>query len=193
MSSYCEDPRHPAPDDASAGRPTQAEIDAALAGVVKRGGIDDIQAALDVYHREKSANDALAAPAEAMRERAATVLDEYAKNAATLAETKPEDGFDDRREEFQGTASILRAIAAQIRRLPLPARDDAVEEARNAVVAAARAQREAAVAAFHARGAERNHLEAVWDGATNVTQDAVARLLAAERDAALRREKGGDK
>jgi hypothetical protein len=38
MSSYCEDPRHPAPDDASAGRPTQAEIDAALAGVVKRGG-----------------------------------------------------------------------------------------------------------------------------------------------------------
>jgi hypothetical protein len=61
--------------------------------------------------------------------------------------------------------------------------DDAVARAREEVIAAAKAQRAAAVEAFHARGATRSHLEAVWDGTTNVTQDAVARLLAAERDA----------
>lgn len=43
-------------------RPTQLEVDRVLAGLIHRGGLSEIEAALDAYRREKAANDAKEKP-----------------------------------------------------------------------------------------------------------------------------------
>ncbi len=61
--------------------------------------------------------------AETFREQAAALLNKYASNAEDLSIQPPEEGFEDRREEFQYIGSILRALALQIQQIPIEHED----------------------------------------------------------------------
>jgi len=164
-------------------RPSQAEVDAALAGLIKRGGLKEIEAALDVYHREKAANDA--------RDAAHPVyyFADDAQGNPCLFWRNPFSGEPESLARFMWPThpkewdvdgwwdALCRNVVAALNQRPA---HDAVREARERVVEAATARREfetgAEGVAFYTAADRERHRELAR--AENAAVDA---LLAAER------------